>query len=88
MLANLIKIIETFVVFLLERKFGEYFCKMPQRKKSKRRSSQEGEKMSIHAQARSPDVDELSCVPETQQSQQAAGVGSGGSPPDVGYRTV
>ena len=35
-------------------------------------SSQEGERMST--QARSPEVDELSCVPETQESQQAAGV--------------
>ena len=30
--------------------------------------------MSTQARARSPEVDELSCVPETQQSQQAAGV--------------
>ena len=28
----------------------------------------------MSTQARSPEVDELSCVPETQQSQQAAGV--------------
>ena len=30
--------------------------------------------MSTQAQARSPEVDELSCISETQQSQQAAGV--------------
>ena len=30
--------------------------------------------MSIHAQPRSPEVDDLSCIPETQQSQQAAGM--------------
>ena len=30
--------------------------------------------MSTQVQARSPEVDELSCVPETQQSQQTAGV--------------
>ena len=30
--------------------------------------------MSTQAQARRPEVGELSCVPETQQSQQAAGV--------------
>ena len=45
---------------------------MPPKKKSKRRGSQETERMSTRA--RSPEVDELSCVPETQQSQQAAGV--------------
>ena len=72
MLAYLVKIIETFD--FLERKFGEYFFKMPPKKRSKRRSSQEGEKMSTQAKPRSPEVDELSCVPETQQSQQAAGV--------------
>ena len=73
LLAYLVKIIETFV-FFLERKFGEYFCKMPPKKRSKRRSSQEEERMSTHSQARSPEVDELSGVPETQQSQEAAGV--------------
>ena len=41
-------------------------------KRTKRRGSQEREEMSTRA--RSPEVDELSCVPETQQSQQAAGV--------------
>ena len=45
---------------------------MPPKKRSKRIGSQEREKMSTRA--RSPEVDELSCVPETQQSQQAAGV--------------
>ena len=30
--------------------------------------------MSTHSQARSPEVDELSGVPETRQSQEAAGV--------------
>ena len=42
---------------------------MPPKKRSKRRGSQETERMSTRA--RSPEVDELSCVPETQQ---AAGV--------------
>ena len=32
------------------------------------------ERMSTQVQARSPDMDDLTCVPETQQSQQAAGV--------------
>ena len=45
---------------------------MPPKKRTKRRGSQERERMSTRA--RSPKVDELSCVPETQQSQQAAGV--------------
>ena len=73
LLAYLVKIIET-SVFLWNRKFGEYFCEMPPRKRSKRRSNQEGDKMSTQAPARSPEVDELSRVPETQKSQQAAGV--------------
>ena len=47
---------------------------MPPRKRSKRRSSQESEKMSNQAQARSPEVDKLSCVQDNQQSQQAAEV--------------
>ena len=42
---------------------------MPPKKRSKRRGSQETERMSTRA--RSPEVDQLSCVPETQQ---AAGV--------------
>ena len=42
---------------------------MPPKKKSKRRGSQGTERMATRA--RSPEVDELSCVPETQQ---AAGV--------------
>ena len=45
---------------------------MPPKKRTKRRGSQERERMSMRA--RSPEVDELSCVPETQQSQQAAGL--------------
>ena len=32
------------------------------------------ERMSTQVQARSPEMDELTCVPETQQSQQAAWV--------------
>ena len=36
------------------------------------RGSQERERMSTRT--RIPEVDELSCVPDTQQSQQAAGV--------------
>ena len=51
------------------RKFCEYLCKIPPKKRSKRRCSQETERMCTRA--RSPEVDELSCVPETQQ---AAGV--------------
>ena len=31
--------------------------------------------MSTQVQERSPELDELTCVPETQQSQQATGVG-------------
>ena len=45
---------------------------MPPKKRTKRRGSQERETMSTRAG--SPEMDELSCVPETQQSQQAAGV--------------
>ena len=47
----------------LNRKFGEYMCKIQPKKRSKRRGSQEAERMSTRA--RSPEVDELSCVPET-----------------------
>ena len=47
---------------------------MPPKKRIKRRGSQEMERMSTQVQARSPDMDKLTCVPETQQSQQAAGV--------------
>ena len=39
---------------------------MPPKKRSKRRGSQETERISTRA--RSPEVDELSCVPETQQA--------------------
>ena len=38
------------------------------------RVSQEMEWLSTQVQARNLEVDELTCVPETQQSQQAAGV--------------
>ena len=55
--------------FFKNRKFGEYLCKMPLKERSKRRGSQGTERMSTRA--RSPEEDELSCVPETQQ---AAGV--------------
>ena len=47
---------------------------MPPNKRIKRRGSQEMERMFTQVQARSPEMDELTCVPETQQSQQAAGV--------------
>ena len=56
------------------REFGEYFCKMPPKKRMKRRGSQEMERMSTQVQARSTEMDDLTCVPETQQRQQAAGV--------------
>ena len=46
------------------RKFGEYLCKIPPKKRSKRRGNQETERVST----RSPEVDELSCVPETLQA--------------------
>ena len=39
---------------------------MPPKKRTKSSSSQETERMSTRA--RSPEVDELSCVPETQQA--------------------
>ena len=67
MLAYLPKIFQT---FFQSREFGEYFCKMPPKKRIKRRGSQEMERMSTQIQARSPEMDELTCVPETQQSQQ------------------
>ena len=44
---------------------------MPPKKRIKRRGSQEIEKMSTQVQAQSPELDELTCVPETQR---AAGV--------------
>ena len=47
---------------------------MPPTKRIKRRDSQEMERMSTQVPAQSPEVDELTCVPETQQRQQAAGV--------------
>ena len=58
----------------LESKSGEYFCKIPPEKRSKRGSSHEGERMSTQAQPGSPEVEVSSCIPETQHSQQAAGV--------------
>ena len=76
MLAYLLpKNISDFIFFFFQNtEFGEYFCKMPPKKRIKRRGSQEMERMSTQVQARSPEIDELTCVPETQQSQQAAGV--------------
>ena len=59
MLVYLVKIIEIFGGFATKEKVKE-------------ESSQERERMSTQVQARTPEVDELSCVPETQQSQQAA----------------
>ena len=73
MLAYLPKNISDFV-FFQNREFGEYFCKMPPKERIKRRGSQEMERMSTQVPAWSPEVDELTCIPETQQSQQAAGV--------------
>ena len=61
-------------IFFLNSEFGEYFCKMPPKKRIKRKGSQEMERMSTQVQARGPEMDELTCVPETQQSQQAARV--------------
>ena len=60
--------------FFQNREFGEYFCKMPPKKNIKRRGSQEMERMSTQVQALSLELEELICVPETQQSQQAAGL--------------
>ena len=45
-------------------------------KRSKWRGSQETERMSTRT--RSPEVDELSCVPETQQAAGGGGGGVGG----------
>ena len=53
-------------VCFFNRKFGQYLSKMPPKKRSKRRGSQKTERMSTRA--RSPEVDGLSCVPETQQA--------------------
>ena len=58
------------------------------KKRLKRRGSQE--RMFTQVQARSPELDKLTCVPETQQSQQAAGVEEVVvvvEDADVGYRT-
>ena len=73
MLAYLPKNISDFI-FFQNREFGEYFCKMPPKKRIKRRGSQEMDRMSTQVQAQSPEVDELTCIPKTQQSLQAAGV--------------
>ena len=59
--------------FFQNREFDEYFCKMPPKKRTERRGSQEMERMPTQVQARSPEMDELTCIPETQQSQQEAG---------------
>ena len=59
------KIFHTLFLFFLNREFGEYFCKMPPKERIKRRGSQEMERMSTQVQARSPEMDELTCVPET-----------------------
>ena len=72
-MAYLPKIFQTLFIFQ-NREFGEYFCKMPPKKRIKRRGSQEIQSMSTQVPTWSPEVDELTCVPETQQSQQAAGV--------------
>ena len=68
------KYFRLYVVFFQNREFGEYFCKMPPKNRIKRRGSQEMERMSTQVPAQSLEVDELNCVPETQQSLQAAGV--------------
>ena len=44
------------------------------KEKVKEEKQSEGEKMSTQARPRNAVVDEFSCVPETQQSQQAAGL--------------
>ena len=49
---------------------------MSPKKSTKGRGSQERERISTRA--RSPEGDELSCVPETQRSQQSAGCGGVG----------
>ena len=72
-MAYLLKKFQDFY-FFLNREFGEYFCKMPPKKRSKRRGSQERETLSTQVQTRSPELDELTCVQEIQQSQLAVGV--------------
>ena len=47
----LIKNFQTFVSFQ-NREFDEYFCKMPPKKRSKRKGSQERERISTQVQAR------------------------------------
>ena len=73
MLAYLPKNISDFI-FFQNREFGKYFCKILAKKRIKSRGSQEMERMSTQVQARSPEMDVLICVPENEQSQQAAGV--------------
>ena len=51
---------------------------MPPRKRSKRTSSQEGQKMSTQFQASSPEVDELSSAPGTRDPTEPAGNWGGG----------
>ena len=58
------KIFQT-LFFFQNREFGEYFCKMPPKKRIKRRGSQEMKRMPIQVQARSSEMDELTCVPDT-----------------------
>ena len=74
MLAYLLKKFSDFCCFFQNCDFVEYFFKMPPKKRSKRKDSQERERMFTQVQARSPELEELTCVPETQQSQQAAGL--------------
>ena len=75
--------------FFQNRKFDEYLCKMPSKKRSKQRGSHDAEKRSTRV--RSPEVDELSCVPDSAEPAGswggAVGGGSGGSSGDVRYRT-
>ena len=52
----------------------EFWQGVPPKKRSKSTSSHEQERMATQSKPISLEVDELSCVPETQQRQQAAGV--------------
>ena len=47
---------------------------MPPKRRIKRRGGKEMERMSTQVQAQSPELDELTYVPETQQCLQVAGV--------------
>ena len=60
---------------------------MPPKKRSKRRGSHGGERMSSQAWTRSPKVDKLRLSRASRQLDGGAGGGSGGSSGDVGYRT-